>query len=1203
MLKVMTACYGGTAWLAEALRPTIESLQMQLITIHEHPNANIKWDRFTWLDNLKQADIIIVPANYKIQPAKSANRLTQALALGKPVICSPLPAYLDVAKRHPGAFMIADSPEEWEEKLKILKESPSYREQLSQKALVAAQDYSIEVMGNKWLSIFLSPSEKSVIKQAVAEKVDIIIPTYKNLRGLKLCIESIRACTGIPYEIIVINNGDNEDMHAYLSGQKITYIRQKRLNFAQAVNIGIKAGNSPLICVLNDDVIVSKDWLSELVNSCGPNIGCVNPLSNCDKGWLHNYDLNIGGVELLPGTNSFEQIEPIISQIYEFKSPYQDLIEREWVAFFCTVMRRSVINKVGLLNEGFVNSGEDVDLCRRMTKMGYKNLLNFKSFCFHFGAVSRKELEKEDPEKYQDSDKKTNNLLRHLWDKKSVMIYSGPSWEAWSFKTMDTTGIGGSEVWVTWLSRKLSSLGYRVIVFADTRESELYDGETLWLPYTAYNAWIDQDWVDYAILSRTTDPLRYPLRAGKIFVQLHDVFLLSERNQLFLNKVTKFCCLSEWHRDFASDYHGIPKNKIEIMANGIEPDLFDGINVEKNPYRLHWSSSWDRGLDNVLYLWPFIKDQIPEAELHVYYGVFNWKSACIARNDKEGLKKIEHLEKAVLQPGVFTYGRVNQNTLREAELKSSLLLYPSWFSETFCCLPGTIIFTDKGLKCIEEISKEDRVYTHLAKYEKVLVSMNRDVDEYIYELSIKYLKDFLSITGEHPLLVLCKKDIKCKRINSCVCKRNSKRCQPGFCYFNKKGKKYYTLKKCKKLLEKDNPQWLEVKKIEKGDFVAYPLNKLNLELQNFSDFVKSDIVEKGLILTDRTKAGRPYSIKDFILDGDFLELCGWYVSEGHFNSDSQINFALNKNEEKEASFIESQLYKLGLKTHRNYAKDSNALSVVTSSVILGRFFIDNFGSGARNKYIPQWIKNLKVDYLKHFIKGLLRGDGSINKGTVVINSASERLMYDLFDVLLKFKCLSSLYKFKKPKLYKEGGKIKRDFSVMTDYYSLVCSVSQNKELFEFVGFKVEFFEKSNIAGFFDSNYAYFPVIKIKRKKYKGKVFNLEIEGDNSYVANGVIVHNCITGIECQYARTPVICNRYAGVKTTLRHPELGDTAIMLGNGEPYWPYTKEGREAFLNETISILKDREKWQHWSDLGRKNAERFSWLNVAKMWEKLF
>jgi glycosyltransferase involved in cell wall biosynthesis len=202
-------------------------------------------------------------------------------------------------------------------------------------------------------------------------------------------------------------------------------------------------------------------------------------------------------------------------------------------------------------------------------------------------------------------------------------------------------------------------------------------------PYTEFPKYIEDHYIDYLILSRSVDPLDLPVRAGKIFVQLHDVFMLSQKEKTHIDKVTNYAILSDWHCDFAADYHRIPKEKFVLMANGIDFKRFDRIEVQRNYHRLIWASSWDRGLDNVLYLWPFLKEKVPDLELALFYGVFNWKETCKQKNDIEGLKKIAELEKGVQQPGITVYGRVPQNQLAVEYKKSGLLFCPNWFSETF----------------------------------------------------------------------------------------------------------------------------------------------------------------------------------------------------------------------------------------------------------------------------------------------------------------------------------------------------------------------------------------------------------------------------------------------------------------------------------------------------------------------------------------
>ena len=427
-----------------------------------------------------------------------------------------------------------------------------------------------------------------------------------------------------------------------------------------------------------------------------------------------------------------------------------------------------------------------------------------------------------------------------------------------------------------------------------------------------------------------------------------------------------------------------------------------------------------------------------------------------------------------------------------------------------------------------------------------------------------------------------------------VCTKRGDHCKTDFCYSSHYGKKYYTPGACKNLIENKNPCWLKSSELHEKDYLIYPINKLNKELEDFSNFVVSDKLIDGVIRTNKTKRGRPHGIENFTMNEDFLELCGWYVSEGCFDSISRIHFALNKKEEKEAVFIETQLQKLKLKTKRYYAKDTKSLSVSTSSVVLGRFFVDNFGSGAENKHIPEWIKNLGPQYLKYFLKGILKGDGSKNVGCTVINSASENLIYDLFDILLKFKCVSSLGNFEKPRLYKINGKVMRDYTEKLKGYSLSCSMSQNPELFNFIGFKAVASKKISIHGFFDEDNVYLPIRKISKSRYVGKVHNLEVKEDNSYIANGVTVHNCITATTAGLSKSAIVTSKYAGLITT-----VGDSGILLEGSSTSAEYLNK----FTEEAIKLLKDEDYRRTWAEKAWNKMQMYSWDKIANGWIEQF
>jgi glycosyltransferase involved in cell wall biosynthesis len=102
--------------------------------------------------------------------------------------------------------------------------------------------------------------------------------------------------------------------------------------------------------------------------------------------------------------------------------------------------------------------------------------------------------------------------------------------------------------------------------------------------------------------------------------------------------------------------------------------------------RLHYSSSADRGLDNIIYILPFIIQTCPDVTLHIYYGWNTWLAAAKSRGNKDEMQMIEDLQRQLdaLGDRVVMHGRVSQQELAEAWTKAWCWLYPTNFSETFC---------------------------------------------------------------------------------------------------------------------------------------------------------------------------------------------------------------------------------------------------------------------------------------------------------------------------------------------------------------------------------------------------------------------------------------------------------------------------------------------------------------------------------------
>lgn len=682
-LKVGWIGMQGSQPEAESLRPIIEECGYELICIHEGPHADIKWNMNTWAADLSRCDIAIVPRNVEVHPCKSNNRVSACMALGLPVIASPLDSYKRIIHHGTNGF-IASTQEEWKACLQILG-NETERIKVGGAGINSALRFRRKNIALKMARI-VSPAEYQ--KKAV----DIIIPTIYNTGHLEICIQSIIACTQIPYNIIVINNGD----HRQELPIEVKIIQARNLSFAQSINLGLKHSTAPYIGILNDDIIVSDGWLEPLLQEVKNGAGFCNPLSNCDKGWLHNYDIRIGNTELGPGTNELnndaikEKCVDSPGVFYEaFYSFFPDCIRRvytlDWVAFFCTVTSRAIIDKVGYLDDSFVNDCEDIDLCLRAKKMGIGSMMNENSFVFHFGGTSRTihaDLKLDDKGL-------TLAKYRQKYEKPLLVIHAGYSFEPWNAKTIEQTGIGGSETAVVKMSEEFCSLGYKVVVFCDCNGIEGIFNNVEYKPLDSFEHFIGIHMIDVFMLSRYANILEYPIRAVRKYLWLHDVYAMGTEHgekdfvRKHINSLDAVFCLSHWHQTIVEKVHKIDSSKIRITGNGIDTNRFQE-KVQKQKNRFIYSSSPDRGLLVLLKLFPKIKNTFPDATLHIYYGFDNWNKSIRQSGNTQQYQLVTEIQNLMTQEGVYYHGRVNQNELALAFLQSDIWLYPTQFTETYC---------------------------------------------------------------------------------------------------------------------------------------------------------------------------------------------------------------------------------------------------------------------------------------------------------------------------------------------------------------------------------------------------------------------------------------------------------------------------------------------------------------------------------------
>lgn len=279
-----------------------------------------------------------------------------------------------------------------------------------------------------------------------------------------------------------------------------------------------------------------------------------------------------------------------------------------------------------------------------------------------------------------------------------IAFWIGPNIEPWCPKTPLERGVGGSETACIELARELAALGHDVVVYGDCQGMEgIYDG-VLYRDHRAFLQPNSQIPCDVFVSSRDPGILLRDgfVRAKTKILWAHDIHCgpPSAEMERALLRFDRVFCLSNWHKDyFCSVYPTLHPERVVVTRNGIDPQRFTAFDAAApRANRLIWSSSPNRGLQLALGNLQWVRQKVPDAELHIYYGFDTWEKFAQLRGDPAELREIQLFRDIIKQtPGAVYHGRVNQRELAEAFLASKVWYYPTGFTETSCCHPDTLI--------------------------------------------------------------------------------------------------------------------------------------------------------------------------------------------------------------------------------------------------------------------------------------------------------------------------------------------------------------------------------------------------------------------------------------------------------------------------------------------------------------------------------
>ena len=260
---------------------------------------------------------------------------------------------------------------------------------------------------------------------------------------------------------------------------------------------------------------------------------------------------------------------------------------------------------------------------------------------------------------------------------------------------------------------------------------------------------------------------------------------------------------------------------------------------------------------------------------------------------------------------------------------------------------------------------------------------------------------------------------------------------------------------------------------------------VHLKKNNFIGWKCSQDLKKG----DLVSIPRPCFEEDLKVDDSYLQLCGWYVSEGNVEK-YRINIRQKKNDTiKEIA---------SLSKRSSIIKDKSGYKVRIYGKEIANTMSMDFGDGSSFKKIPIWIYSLPLDKKYIFLKSYLRGDGNWFDRVSSFTS-SEHLKNDLIFLYLSIGYFPFI-------CYQTQNKKYNGYEWQSKGWRVSLSKTDSIELLDILNIKFNFSRGNRRQYLKRDNEFLVPIIKCSKENYKGDVLNIDTYDETYSVP--FRVHNC-----------------------------------------------------------------------------------------------
>lgn len=271
------------------------------------------------------------------------------------------------------------------------------------------------------------------------------------------------------------------------------------------------------------------------------------------------------------------------------------------------------------------------------------------------------------------------------------------------------------------------------------------------------------------------------------------------------------------------------------------------------------------------------------------------------------------------------------------------------------------------------------------------------------------------------------------------------------------------------------PEWVKAGDLDKTYYLGFAINT-DSELPRWAG------VEDNRWGHHRTCN----NISGMLENPDFWYLMGRYVGDGWKRSNKTGRGIVICCSERNIDSLLGCIERLGLHAVRDDDRTCTKMIICSKEL---HAFVERYGYYAHGKHIDGETMRLPKDLLGAFLRGCIDSDGCVDGKLIKLASVSEELTYGFAQCVAKvYNRPFSIWKTERPPMTEIEGRVVRQM----DTYTIVWKTDDDKQ------------DKA----FYEAGYVWYPIRSVEKDVRSLEVYNMQVEADESYTANGCIVHNC-----------------------------------------------------------------------------------------------